>query len=62
MKKDLLLLAIPALAVGVAACTSSNAEEGSPVKVHWEAINLPLDSTEVQTYEQTFTLTGNLVM
>lgn len=60
MKKDLLLLAIPALAVGMAACTSSKAEEGSPVKVHWEAINLPLDSTEVQTYEQTFTLTGKL--
>lgn len=60
MKKELMLLALPALAAGVLACTSTEAQQGSAVKAHWEAVNLPLDSTGVQSYEQTFTLTGKL--
>lgn len=60
MRTALMLIAVPALAAGLAACTNSGAKTAAPVDVHWEAHNLPLDSAGTQKYLQTFTVTGDL--
>lgn len=60
MKKAMMLLAVPAILTGFAACTSSQGQTEPPVKVHWEAYNLPLDSTQTQYYRQTYKVYGNL--
>ncbi|MCM1066376.1 MAG: family 20 glycosylhydrolase [Muribaculaceae bacterium] len=61
MKKSILLLAIPAIAAGVASCTSAKADSAEPaVKVLWEVQNQPADSTGALHYLQTYTVTGDL--
>lgn len=60
MRTVLMLFAIPALAAGLASCSGSGAAEPSGVDVHWDARNLPVDSTGTQKYLQTFTVSGDL--
>ena len=59
MKKAILLPALATLVAALPACKPQATAEPS-VKVHWEAHNLPLDSTGTQYYRQTYTVTGDL--
>ncbi|MCH5345854.1 MAG: family 20 glycosylhydrolase [Muribaculaceae bacterium] len=61
MRNNLLLLLVAvALATFAVACTKAMASKESSVQVHWQAENLPVDSTGVNYYLQTITVTGDL--
>lgn len=59
MKSKLLLATAIAVCTGWASCSVKSADEPA-VKVHWQSENLPVDSTGVQYYKQTYTITGDL--
>lgn len=60
MRTAIKLIALSAFAAGLAACGGNGSKPANAVDVHWEGHNLPVDTTGVQKYLQTFTVTGDL--
>lgn len=61
MKINLFIILSAITSLGWTGCAShSNTGTAPSVKVHWSSENLPVDSTGVQYYKQTFAVTGDL--
>lgn len=59
MKNSLFAL-LPLAAVAFAPACSSGGADVPKVKVEWTGVNLPIDSTGVRQYKQTYVVTGDL--